>query len=54
MLVNYAVALFALANLFDDRAFALQLSSVLGIASGMIFNFLGSRFFVFRKRYVRK
>jgi dolichol-phosphate mannosyltransferase len=52
--VNYAVALFVRFNLLTDGPFDLQLSAILGIACGMAFNFLGSRYFAFRKRFSSK
>jgi dolichol-phosphate mannosyltransferase len=29
-------------------------AAVMGILSGMVFNFLGNRYVVFRRRYVRR
>lgn len=52
--VNYGVALFIRNTLLTEGAFALQLSAIAGIAAGMIFNFLGNRYVVFRKRFIRK
>lgn len=52
MVVNYAVALWLNAQL-GEGAFTLQLAALGGIAAGMAFNFLGSRYLVFRKRYVK-
>ena len=52
--VNYAVALFMHASVLTDGPWALQLSALTGIAAGMVFNFLGNRYVVFRKRYIRK
>ena len=53
MVVNYAVALWLNAQL-GDGAFNLQLAALGGIAAGMAFNFIGSRYVVFRKRFVKK
>jgi dolichol-phosphate mannosyltransferase len=52
--VNYAVALSMRGSVLTDGPWALQLSAATGIAAGMIFNFLGNRYVVFRKRYIRK
>ena len=54
MMVNYVVALTLRARLGDDGTFSLQLAALGGIAAGMVFNFLGSRYVVFRKRFVKK
>ncbi|SEW44494.1 dolichol-phosphate mannosyltransferase [Cognatiyoonia koreensis] len=54
MVVNYVVALTVRNNLGDDGTFTLQLAALAGIAAGMAFNFLGSRYLVFRKRFVKK
>lgn len=54
LVVNYAVALFAHRNLFGDLDWSLQIAAMLGIAAGTGFNFLGARYLVFRKRFVRK
>jgi dolichol-phosphate mannosyltransferase len=52
--VNYFVALYLSRSVLSDGPYSLQLAAVAGIACGMAFNFIGNRFFVFRKRYVRK
>lgn len=54
LLVNYTVALILRNTVFEDGAFDLQLSALAGIAAGMGFNFLGARYLVFRKRFIRK
>lgn len=54
MVVNYSVSLYVARTMFEGQAFALQLAAIVGIAAGMIFNFLGNRYVVFRKRYIRK
>lgn len=54
MAVNYAVALYLNTYVLGDGALSLQLSALGGIAAGMLFNFLGSRYLVFRKRYVKR
>ncbi|MEM6943507.1 MAG: GtrA family protein, partial [Pseudomonadota bacterium] len=50
--VNFAVALTANETVLAGVPFGLQISAVLGIASGMVFNFIGNRYVVFRKRYI--
>ncbi|MCE8472134.1 GtrA family protein, partial [Rhodovulum sulfidophilum] len=50
--VNYAVAL-GLSHKVLTGAYGLQVSAMIGIAAGMVFNFLGNRYIVFRKRYIR-
>lgn len=54
LVVNYAVALGLRMHVLESGAFALQLSALAGIAAGMGFNFLGARYLVFRKRFIRK
>lgn len=52
--VNYVVALWMNASVLPDGPYSLHIAAMIGIAAGMIFNFIGNRFFVFRKLYVRK
>lgn len=52
--VNYGVALFMQSRVLADSALSLQIAAIVGIAAGMSFNFLGARYLVFRKRYMRK
>jgi dolichol-phosphate mannosyltransferase len=54
LVVNYVVALSLRMSVLDSGPFALQLAALAGIAAGMGFNFLGSRYLVFRKRYLRR
>lgn len=54
MLVNYAVALFLVSSVLQDAPSSVYIAALAGIASGMLFNFLGNRYLVFRKRYIRK
>ncbi len=54
MVVNYVVALSLRGHFGDEGTFSLQLAALGGIAAGMLFNFLGSRYIVFRKRFVKK
>ena len=42
------------ALLARHRVFVVYLASLAGVASGTIFNFLGNRYVVFRKRFFRK
>jgi dolichol-phosphate mannosyltransferase len=54
IVVNYLVALYAANNLISPaNPFGVQLAALLGIISGMAFNFMGNRFFVFKKKHVR-
>ncbi|MEM6854620.1 MAG: GtrA family protein, partial [Planctomycetota bacterium] len=53
--INYLVALVTRQTLLSDFGLGLQLSAVVGIGAGMAFNFLGNRFFVFkRKSYAKR
>lgn len=54
MIVNYAVALYLVSSVLPDRASAVYVAALAGIACGMLFNFLGNRYVVFRKRHIRK
>lgn len=51
MVVNFTVALALRSTLLQDVPYGLQLAAVVGIGCGMLFNFLGNRFIVFKKRY---
>lgn len=51
--VNYAVALAVHRGAAGDMAWGLQLAALAGIASGMIFNYLGNRYVIFRKTHIR-
>ena len=54
ILVNYFVAIYVATYwISDDSRFGLQAAAVIGILSGVAFNFIGNRFFVFKKRHVR-
>ena len=53
MAVNYLVALYLVRQILPDRPGSVQLAALAGIACGMLFNFLGNRYVVFRKRYIR-
>lgn len=53
MVVNYAVALYLNNNVVDSSSLSLQLAALGGIAAGMWFNFLSSRYLVFRKRFIK-
>jgi dolichol-phosphate mannosyltransferase len=52
--VNYAVSIIMLRTILPDAHACIYLASLTGIAAGMVFNFLGNRYMVFRKRYVGK
>lgn len=54
MIVNYSVSLYLLQKVLPDSSGSVYLASLCGIVAGMTFNFLGSRYVVFRKRYIRK
>ncbi|MEM9580136.1 MAG: glycosyltransferase family 2 protein [Pseudomonadota bacterium] len=54
MAVNYSVALYMRNTVLTEGAYSLQLAALIGIACGMFFNFLGNRYIVFRKRFIRK
>lgn len=54
LVVNYAVALSLRMNVLESGDFSLHLSALAGVIAGMGFNFLGARYLVFRKRFVRK
>lgn len=54
MLVNYTVSIqVARAGWFEGQ-FSLQLAALVGISCGLVFNFLGNRFVVFRRHYIKK
>ncbi|MGR3659874.1 MAG: glycosyltransferase [Paracoccaceae bacterium] len=54
LVVNYLVAMFMNTSVLPEGPYTLHIAAMVGIASGMIFNFIGNRYFVFRKRYIRK
>lgn len=51
MLVNYVVSVALLETALRDVAGGVQLAAMAGIAAGMVFNFVGNRFLVFKRRY---
>lgn len=51
--VNFVVATLVFRSIEGTGPFALQLAALAGIACGMGFNFMGSRYLVFRKRFLR-
>ncbi len=53
MAVNYAVALGVLKSSVGAMPLGLHLSALVGIASGMIFNYIGNRYVIFRKTHIR-
>ena len=54
MVVNYAVAVFLSHGVLNGVPFGLYLSALAGISVGLVFNFLGNRYLVFRRRYIHK
>lgn len=54
MVVNYAVSIFMLGSVLPGTRSSIYVASLSGIAAGMMFNFLGNRYLVFRKRHVGK
>lgn len=54
MVVNYAVSIYLLERVLTPGRGAVYLASLAGILAGMLFNFLGNRYVVFRKRYISK
>ncbi len=54
MAVNYAVALYLNSGILKGVPFAIYIAALCGIAAGLVFNFLGNRYVVFKRRYVRK
>ena len=53
MAVNFGVSLYLLHHVLSAGRASIYLASLAGIAAGMIFNFLGNRYIVFRKRFIR-
>lgn len=51
--VNYAVALAVNKTAVSDLSWGLHLSALVGIACGMLFNYLGNRYVIFRKTHIR-
>ena len=51
MCVNYAVSLTLLKTSLHDVRLGVQLAAIVGVAAGMLFNFVGNRFVVFKRRY---
>lgn len=54
MAVNFGVSLYLLHQVLPAGRGSIYLASLAGIAAGMIFNFLGNRYIVFRKRFIRE
>jgi len=52
--VSFAVSLALRATAFAELAYGLHLAALGGIAAGMIFNYLGNRYIVFRKTHIRR
>lgn len=53
-LVSFSVSMMLRTRVLSEVAFGLQLAAMGGIAAGMIFNYLGNRYIVFRKTHVRR
>lgn len=53
IVVNYGVALYLTMSVLPETTSSIYIAALAGIASGMIFNFLGNRFVVFRKSHIR-
>lgn len=53
MAVNYGVALYLTTSVLPQQPSSVYLAALTGIACGMLFNFLGNRYVVFRKRFIR-
>jgi dolichol-phosphate mannosyltransferase len=47
MVLNFAVALTLASGLLANQPFGLQIAALVGIAAGLLFNFVGNRYFVF-------
>jgi dolichol-phosphate mannosyltransferase len=52
--VNYSVALILRNYVLPDTSYALYIAAVTGVLAGVTFNFIGSRYFVFRERFFRE
>lgn len=53
MTINYIVSLVAILRFLPDTPNSPQVAALLGIACGTIFNYIGSRFFVFRRKFFK-
>jgi len=53
-LISFGVSLSLNTTVFAGRPYGLHLSALCGVASGMIFNYLGNRYIVFRKTHIRR
>ena len=53
-LVSFTVSLALRASAFAELSYGLHLAALCGIAAGMIFNYLGNRYIVFRKTHIRR
>lgn len=54
IVTNYGLAMFTAARLPAESPFSLHLAALVGIGGGMIFNYLGNRYVVFRKTRIRR
>lgn len=50
MVVNYTVALALMRTVFSGVSGGIYSAALIGVAAGMVFNFIGNRYLVFRKR----
>lgn len=53
IVVNYAVALAVNKTTVAELPYGLHLAALAGIACGMIFNYIGNRYVIFRKTHIR-
>lgn len=53
IVVNYLVAVSANGTRLADHGYGLQLAALIGISCGMIFNYIGNRYVVFRKTRIQ-
>lgn len=54
IVVNFVTSLLLLRYVLPEGRQSVYIASLCGIAAGMLFNFLGSRYVVFRKRHIRE
>jgi dolichol-phosphate mannosyltransferase len=54
MAVNYGVSMLMLGSILPETRSSVYLASLTGILAGLTFNFLGSRYMVFRKRFITR
>ena len=54
LVINYSVSLFSLSQFPESMPNAPQFAALIGIGCGMTFNYIGSRFFVFRRKFYKE